>query len=78
LEILEAILVHGCKFDIFDLHGLRPISYACAEGNLKIVDYLLMWGSSANRINGFEYLTPLHLAAMYGYAEIVSRPPVYT
>jgi ankyrin repeat protein len=49
----------------------KPIHYAAAEGNTKVVEYLLSNGSDAN-VQSFTGITPLILAAAGGHESTIS------
>jgi ankyrin repeat protein len=49
----------------------KPIHYAAAEGNTKVVGYLLSKGSNAN-VESFTGITPLILAAAGGHENTIA------
>ncbi|HUV29895.1 MAG TPA: ankyrin repeat domain-containing protein [Acidobacteriota bacterium] len=78
-DIARSLIDHGADIDVFDQDLESPLHDAVTAGNAEMVAYLLEQGTttlndtSATKHNGFVGgWTPLHLAALHGYPEIVN------
>ena len=71
-EILDVVLCHFADIDKKDSVGLSPIHWACRDGHLNVVEYILKEHPSLvhNTDNPYKF-TPLHWASRRGFKEIV-------
>eukprot|EP00013_Stygamoeba_regulata_P003947 CAMPEP_0177635414 /NCGR_PEP_ID=MMETSP0447-20121125/3889_1 /TAXON_ID=0 /ORGANISM="Stygamoeba regulata, Strain BSH-02190019" /LENGTH=155 /DNA_ID=CAMNT_0019137201 /DNA_START=100 /DNA_END=567 /DNA_ORIENTATION=- len=68
---LLALLSAGHAVDEPDAYGYTALHYACSNGDVQTVRFLLTRGASPNAATSAGKVTPLHRAAMKGHVEIV-------
>lgn len=71
-------LIHflpGAQLDQIDKEGLTALCWACLKGHLAIVQSLVDRGSDIHHVDK-SGRNPLHLAAFYGDAQVVSPSPL--
>lgn len=72
-ELMYIILTHLADSGKKDLDGLSPIHWACRDGRLSLVKYILDKDSSLiNDSDNLYKFTPLHWAARGGFQDMVS------
>uniref|UniRef100_A0A0A9X057 Ankyrin repeat and MYND domain-containing protein 2 n=2 Tax=Lygus hesperus TaxID=30085 RepID=A0A0A9X057_LYGHE len=62
--------IHGIKPNIYDEHGMTPLTHACFKGNKEISQYLIDQGADVNSDKHEHGYTALHFAALSGNAEL--------
>ncbi|CCM10649.1 RING domain containing protein (plasmid) [Cardinium endosymbiont cEper1 of Encarsia pergandiella] len=73
IELMDIILTHLADSGKKDFEGLSPIHWACRDGRLSLVKYILNNDSSLiNDSNNLYNFTPLHWAARGGFKDMVS------
>uniref|UniRef100_A0A8C5MMK4 Ankyrin repeat and EF-hand domain containing 1a n=1 Tax=Leptobrachium leishanense TaxID=445787 RepID=A0A8C5MMK4_9ANUR len=65
MDSLRKAFAEGVPIDVKDVFYKTPLMYACACGNLKVVQFLLKKGANVNETDNF-YWTPLHHACHAG------------
>ncbi|XP_063725447.1 uncharacterized protein LOC134853386 [Symsagittifera roscoffensis] len=68
-EVVEMLLNHNVRVDLFDEGGNTALHYACARGHTEIADEL-MWHKAFVNARTRLGVTPLHLSAQYGHARL--------
>ncbi|XP_063297578.1 ankyrin repeat and EF-hand domain-containing protein 1 [Pelobates fuscus] len=69
LDSLRKAFEEGVPVDVKDMFYKTPLMYACACGNLKVVEFLLKKGANVNATDNF-FWTPLHHACHAGQEDI--------
>ena len=73
VQVVWEKIQDGVAVDSQDEHGKTPIYYACCAGHLPVALLLLDKGANINhRATNPSGWTPLHGAAWFGQAEMVS------
>ena len=67
-EIVTLLLECGCKLDLKDHKGYRPLHYACQYGKVDIAASLLRYGANPNEPTLFNNDTPMHLLIQHAPA----------
>ena len=71
LDILNDLLELKASVDLKDNRGLTPLHYAAFRGNFEAAYALLEFNASPISVANSKE-TPLHVAAQYGHANVVS------
>ena len=72
IEVLHSLLKYGADVDARGTSGMSALQLASVNGNSRVVDCLLDHGADPNfQDDDLWRLTPVSLAAKFGYVEIV-------
>ncbi|KAF6037452.1 hypothetical protein EB796_004243 [Bugula neritina] len=69
LKVVEVLLQHHARVDVFDEHGKAALHLAAECGNLEVANMLLLHKAFVNAKSKIG-LTPLHLAAQNGFNKL--------
>ncbi|KAH8047644.1 ion transmembrane transporter [Aureococcus anophagefferens] len=70
LDIAEALLQHGVNIAPVNKKGSTPFFFACQEGNLDVVKFLVRNGAETN--TGKNGISPFHMACYRGHLDVVT------
>ncbi|XP_074064957.1 uncharacterized protein LOC141504008 isoform X2 [Macrotis lagotis] len=69
--IVSKLLQYDCDLEALNKDGFSPLLLAVKEDNKEMVEFFLMNGANVNAVDSNER-TPLHLACVYGYPDVVT------
>lgn len=72
LAIVDFLLKHGARVDVFDENGKAALHLAAEKGHNDVIELLLKYKAFIN-VRSKKGMTPLHMAARNGYGNIVRQ-----
>lgn len=70
LDISEVLIQHGVNIDPVNKKGSTPFFFACQEGNIDVVKFLVRNG--ADTTIGKNGISPFHMACYRGHLDVVT------